>query len=266
MHKKYLKSLRFFSLYLMVVLLGISCASTSALKDDAYLASAQKNFDMGVELLDNERYEEAISYFEHVRGKFPYSQYSALSDLKIAECYFNQKKWIQAADSYDFFLRFHPRHAESEFATFRLGQSYMETLPSDFFLFPKSHTRDQKTTKDALNAFNTLLERFPTSKYRDETLKMKASIVEKLALHDMNIARFYQTRKRWPGALKRFESVAELYPESSSAPEALYLGAQIALNELGDKEKAKKLFAQLKEKYEKSSFAELAHKSDLADG
>lgn len=258
MHKKYLIQSIVLLMFGAAGLLSTGCASLSGAENkDSYLASAQKNFDAGVKLLADEHYEEAISYFDHVRSKFPYSQFAALSDLRIADAYFAQQKWTLSADSYDVFIKLHPRHPEAEFATYQLAKSYLAAVPSDFFLFPKSYTRDQKASKDALAAAEVLLERFPGSKYREEIGLIKAGILEKLALHDMKVASFYEARKRWLGACNRFERVVELYPQTSSAAEALYRSATIALTYLQDSEKAKQLFAKLKENYKDSSYAEL---------
>lgn len=242
----------------LVVLANAGCASTSGSgKKDNYLASAQKNFDAATKLLAEERYEDARSFFDHVRSKYPYSQYAALSDLRIADAYYGEKKWVQAADSYDFFLKFHPRHDDAEIATFRLAKSYIECLPSSFFLFPKNYTRDQKAAKDALAAVETLLERFPSTKLLQEATIMKADILEKLALREIHIARFYQSRDRWMGAFSRFETVVQRYPDTECAAEALYQAAKIAQTHLKDGEKARKLFVALKENYHNSSYAKL---------
>lgn len=237
------------------------CVTTSAeINKDGYLASAQKNFDAANKFFADERYDDAIAHFEHVRSKFPYSQFAALSDLRIADAYFIQQKWLLAAEAYDFFLKFHPSHQEAELATFRLAKSHSEAGPSTFFLFPKSYTRDQKTVKDCLLAIETLLERFPQSKFESEALKMKAEKLELLAMHDMRVAQFYSDRKKWQGALSRYEDVAQSYPGSSCAPEALYQSAKIALNYLNDSEKAKSHVDKLKAQYEKSSYTAAADK------
>lgn len=239
-------------------LLISGCSALNSNLNDAnvsYLETARKNFEAGEKALADKRYDEAVSYFEHVRSKFPYSHVAVLSDFKIGDVYFEEEKWLEAADAYSFFVRFHPRHEQVPNSKFRIAQSNFNAIPSDFFLFPKSFTRDQGSTTEALDAANDLIQNFPEHERFNEALQMKRELLSKLAARDMEIARFYARLKKWRGAMGRYERVASLYSSTEFAPEALYESEIIAREHLKLSQKATSLYEKLQERYPGSAFA-----------
>ncbi len=247
----------------LFVLSGIGCASTNSNLNGAnvsYLETAKQNFEAGEKALKKKEYDEAVTFFEHVRSKYPYSKYAALSDLRIADTYVAKDEWIEAADAYDFFIRFHPRHEDVAYAWFQIAKCHYESAPSDFFIKPPSYSKDQTPSKEAIKAIDHFIEQFPNDARVAQAKEMKAVLLKKLADQDMYVARFYAKRKQWRGASLRYGRVVEQYPDSESAVEALYESAKIASQYLGDKEKARTLFQQLVERHMDSSYVKDAKK------
>ena len=85
-----------------------SCASTPAVEMDfADVPSAEELYRQGLEHLAERRsflffhtrdYSEAIESFQDVIDNYPYSDYAVLSELKIADAYFEQEKIGRAHD------------------------------------------------------------------------------------------------------------------------------------------------------------------------
>src|SRR5260370_14421917 len=102
------------SLGLSAVLLPACAGGKASLREHkgSYLESVKLNFEAGEEMLQKQEFDKAIAYFQFVRSKYPFSKYAALSDLKIAETKYAQKKWLDAASAYEIFIRLHPRHEE----------------------------------------------------------------------------------------------------------------------------------------------------------
>ena len=240
-----------------------SCVSSKAsLREHkgSYLESVKLNFEAGEDLFKKQDYEKAIAYFQFVRSKYPFSQYVALSDLRIADVKYAQKKWLDAASAYEIFIRLHPRHEEVAFATFRLGSSYFYAIPGDFFLWPSSSSRDQSFTKEALSAIERFIYAFPESKHLEEANKMRAALFSKLAQSNLHIAAYYQRRNRHEAALARYLSVNNLYPESKEAALSLFKAARIAQHDLKEPERAAEIYNQIIEQKADSSFVEDARK------
>jgi outer membrane protein assembly factor BamD len=81
--------------------------------------------------------------------------------------------------------------------------------------------RDQKITKQALDAIQEVARRFPDSPYaRDARLRIDLAH-DHLAGKEMEIGRYYLRKQEWVAAINRFRHVIEEYQTTSHVPEAL---------------------------------------------
>lgn len=254
--------MRFFLIALFFLLAWQSgCSSTKAsLREHkgTYLESVKLNFEAGEEALKKEDFDKALAYFQFVRSKYPFSKYAALSDLRIADAKYMQKKWLDAASAYEVFIRLHPRHEELAYASYRLGESYFYALPSKFFLFPEPASRDQTYAKEASAALERFVLEFPTSEYVKDAREKLLVLYENLARHNLLVADYYRRRGRFDAAIARYLSVDDLYPDTKSAIEALYFAAMIAKNNLKDEERATQILNRLIEEKPDSEQAKKA--------
>jgi outer membrane protein assembly factor BamD len=254
-----------FLVFFSLALLPACVSNKKSLREHkgTYLESVKLNYEAGQDLLKKQEYDKAIAYFQFVRSKYPFSQYVALSDLRIADVKYAQKKWLDAASAYEIFIRLHPRHEETAYASFRLGSSYYHAIPSDFFLWPSSSSRDQSFTKEALSAIERFIYSFPDSEHQEEASRMRLLLFSKLAQANLQIAAYYQRRNRHEAAIARYLSVNELYPEAKESAQSLFEAALIAEKDLKDLERAKQIYGQIIEQKAESSFAKLAQKELL---
>lgn len=244
-----------------VLISGCSAMKSNLNTNVSYLETAKQNFELGDAALADGMFAEAISYFDYVKNKFPYTQYAALADLRIADTYFAEEKWVEAADAYNLFVRFHPRHERVPYGMYQIGRSYYESMPKNFFLFPSASSKDQKSAHEALAALSKYLEQFPDDAYAPEATQMRETIYEQLAENDFFVGRFYQKRKRWKAAAGRYERVANLYPSTTLAPEALYEMFMIYRSYLNDDAEARRVYDRLIDRYPDSEFTKKAKKA-----
>lgn len=224
----------------------------------SYLESVRLNFEAGEEALKKGEYDKAIGYFQFVRSKYPFSKYAALSDLKIADTKFVQKKWLDAASAYEVFIRLHPRHEEVGYASYRVGASYFHAVPSDFFLLPPSTSRDQSFTKEALAAIDRFIVQNPNSDLVPDAKAKQVLLFSYLAKHNQQIADYYERRGRYQAAVDRLLTVEELYPETKESIESLYVAAEILRNDLKDTETAIELYSRIVNDKKDSPYIEKA--------
>ncbi len=236
------------SLLLFLLLPWFSCVSGKKnLREHkgSYLESVKLNYDAGEEALKKEEYDKAISYFQFVRSKYPFSKYAALSDLRIADVKFLQKKWLDAASAYQVFIRLHPRHEDVGYASYRVGISYFHAVPTDFFLLPPSASRDQSFTKEALSAIEQFILQFPNSQYIPDAVEKRKLLFSYLAKHNEFIAAYYLRRGRYQAAVDRYLAIDELYPETKESEAALFLAGQILETKLKDVDKAIEVYSKI---------------------
>jgi outer membrane protein assembly factor BamD len=215
----------------------------------SYRETARQNYEAGDEAFKGERYNESIKFFEHVKNKYPYSKYAVLADLRVADAHFARERWIEAADAYRLFARFHPRHEKLGYALFRTALSHFNDIATDVVLFPPAHEMDQTAAKDAIRAFDSYLKRFPEGEFVDEANEKRIEARSGLAQHDLYAAEFYEKREKWRGAAWRYERVAAEFADTPLAPEALLKAGELYRVRLGENDAAKPLFQSLVDKF-----------------
>lgn len=163
-------------------------------------------------------YPKAVKLFQDIITHYPYSRFTPLAELRIADCKFAMKEWEEAALAYEDFIKFHPVHPEIAYATFRLGQChYRQRLK-----FP----RDQTETRAALTQFQILLTRWPSSPYAEQAAPFVQECMERLARHEMYIGDFYFHQKQYWASAMRYAEISQSYPEAGFTDRALFQEAQ----------------------------------------
>lgn len=219
-----------------LALASAGCASKRA-APTTYAESAQDAYEVALEDLESQNWEQAIAGFEQVRTKYPYSSYAALAELRIADAEFGRGRWLEAIDSYQAFVKFHPAHEQLDWAWFRIGESHYKAIPSGFFIFPSPSERDQTEVRAARTSLADFLARYPQSEHAPRARAALDEVVSLLARHELQVADFYASRERWTGAAWRYERVLRDFPGAGFDAEATF-GLANALREEGDTERA----------------------------
>lgn len=159
----------------------------------------------------DQNYMEATRLLEYVRTNFPYSQYSALAQLSLADMAFDREDWTAAATQYQDFVKSHPSHPRADYAAYRVGFAYFQDRPSDIFLLPPAYEKDQAPVRQALEALNRFVSAYPKSEYIAKGRAMISDCRELLAAHEGYVAEFYSKHERWRGAAQRYMTLADTY-------------------------------------------------------
>jgi outer membrane protein assembly factor BamD len=220
-------------------------------------AGAEELYRQAMEDLADGLYPEALAGFTDVKTKFPYSSYAPLADLRTADTHYERGKFIEAIDAYRQFLKLHPGHAEAPYAMFRVGESYFEQLPGEWWFLPPPAEKDQANTRLAIAAYRDMIERFPKSEHATTAGDKLEQCRRKLADHEMYVAQFYAKREKWLATAGRAEGLLRDYPGLGLDAEALWLAAHSRF-ELGELDRAKAHAQRLMTQYPDSSQAGLA--------
>ena len=236
-------------LALVAILCG--CADTGITQRPvSYGETARSNYEKGESELRDENFAEAIKYFTFVKSRFPFSRYATLAELRIADAYYAQEKFLEAADAYKLFTKFHPTHPRvlDGYAAYRVCEAYVKQIPSDWFIVPPSHEKDQSFTRDALRELSIFLRAHADSKYLPKVKKLYRRCVRKLADHELYVARFYLDRDKPKAAILRLETVLRRYPDAGVHPQVMLLLGKTYLG-LEQLDKARETFVALAKQY-----------------
>ncbi|HZF94936.1 MAG TPA: outer membrane protein assembly factor BamD [Allosphingosinicella sp.] len=163
--------------------------------------------------LDRGLYLQAAGLFDEVERQHPYSVWARRAQLMSAFSYYAANDHTKSVDSARRFLSIHPGNRDAPYALYLISLNYYEQI--------RDVTRDQATTRQAMDALNEVIRRYPQSRYAaDARLKMDL-VRDHLAGHEMEVGRFYQDRRQWLASVIRFRNVIDEYQQTSHVPEAL---------------------------------------------
>jgi outer membrane protein assembly factor BamD len=227
-------------------LLLSACATSDEGKPINFSLTAKQNYEKGLDELKAENYSEASRYFAYVKQKFPFSKYAALAELAAADTEFARGSYQEAIDAYKSFLRLHPKHEKVEegYVSFRIVEAHVKEMPDDWFLTPPSSEKDQSAVQDALREIDSLIYRFPNSKYFKPAREYRRGVMSRLIDHEVFVARFYLDRGHPKGAILRIKEALRRYPDSGRDAELLLTLGETQL-EMGQPATAKQTFLRV---------------------
>ena len=222
-----LKSLAFATLTALAI---TACSSSK----DVEHASEQELFTIGQSHLQNAEYSDATRYLQAVDTRFPGGTYSEQAQLNLIYVAYKTQDYTTALVTADRFLQQHSGSPYTDYVLYMaaltnmsMGDNYLQ----DLFGIDRS-TRETTSMKTAFSNFQTLVQHFPNSQYTPDALTRMAYIKDRLARHELEIAKFYAKRKAWVAVSNRVTDMLRLYPDTYATLEALPL-MQEAYHEMG---------------------------------
>lgn len=170
-------------------------------------------------------YEKAIEYFEKLQARFPYDKHAMQAQIETIYAYYKWDESASAIAAADRFIKQHPRHPSVDYVYYMRGLvNYDEgrTMLSDIALTDPA-TRDPKAMREAFHYFSKLVTRFPQSKYSEDARKRMLFTRNKLAEHELHVAKFYMDREAYVAASKRANYVIENFQKTPVVRDALLL-------------------------------------------
>jgi outer membrane protein assembly factor BamD len=164
-------------------------------------------------MINKGSYADAAKEYEQVDINHPYSQEARKAIVMAAYAYYKAGKYDDAISAADRYLTLHPGTAESDLAQNIIGMSYYVQV-----LDPR---RDQSTARKALNAYEQLLQRYPSSRYAAEAGNRVRILRDLLAASEMTVGRYYLRHNNYLAAINRFRVVVTDYQTTEQVEEAL---------------------------------------------
>ncbi len=190
-----------------------------------FYPTAQQNYEYGLTELKGSNWLVAIQFFEHVKKNFGFSKYATLAELGLADANLGREKYTEAIEGYKQFIKAHPSNERvtDGYAPFKICQCYMKEIPSDWLLAPPAYEKDQGPVVDAMRELETFMTDYHDSPHRAQAEKYLAQAIQRIADHELYVAKFYLDRNHPYAAIGRLEHLVREYPSSKREPETLLL-------------------------------------------
>ncbi|MBM9518405.1 outer membrane protein assembly factor BamD [Desulforhopalus vacuolatus] len=151
------------------------------------------------------KYFTAVSAFEEILDRYPFSREAVLAELKAADCYYFMDKYAQALSLYETFENNHPTNESIPYIMYQKGMcSYRQIDRVD---------RDPTGAEKAVASFRQLIKAFPNSTYTPAAKEKMTIAREFLAGHEFFVVKFYLRTEQYKQAEARLRYLIATYPE-----------------------------------------------------
>ncbi|MBX2886320.1 MAG: outer membrane protein assembly factor BamD [Granulosicoccus sp.] len=201
------------------------CATSS--EQSAEIDSAEGLYRAAKRALNQGDFLTAISTFESLGARYPFGTYTQQAQLDIAYAYLRQDEFDNAIAAADRFIKLYPRSENIDYAYYIKGVSHFSRGGSTMErVFPRDMAKvDQNWLRSAFAEFDTLLRRFPKSRYAEDALARMNFLKDEMARHELLTAQFYYERGAMIAVINRVTYLLERFNGSKHIPNALALMA-----------------------------------------
>ena len=214
--------------YILLIMTLSGCSSLGSFfeeKDPTVGLTASQLYAQGKEFLDAADFNNAIKLFEILEARYPFGKYSTQAMLDISYAYYASNQKDEAIIEINRFIRLYPNHPNVSYAYYLRALSNFDkdaNIISRFFGHDPSRY-DVTDLKNSFNDFTTVVNKFPDSKYADDSINRLRYIKNQIARNELYIAKYYDKRSANIATIERVKFMLENYGGTPSSEEGLVI-------------------------------------------
>jgi outer membrane protein assembly factor BamD len=175
---------------------------------------AEDLYNQGLAKLHGKDFEGAAKKFGELDKSYPSSEWARKGLLMTVFSNYEKPAYDDAVTAAQRYIGLYPNSPDTPYVYYLAGMSYYNQVPDVM--------RDQTAAEKSLQIFNELVTKFPKSEYVADAKYKMGVAKDQLAAKEMQVGRFYLTRKNYPAAINRFHDVLGKYQTTRHTEEALY--------------------------------------------
>ena len=197
-------------LYLILLLFLFTSCGTYEVSSE----STSNKIDYVKNLIEDEKYSRAIDELNYIMFNDPLSEYSALAQFYIGECYFYLNDFSQSIIEYNKYLT---RNDSIE----ELVKKSQFMLCKCYFNISLEYNKDQSDTYIAIEKLQYFIEKETMRDYIDDIEIMILDLRTKLAKKDFYTAKLYIKLEELDAAIIYYENIVNDYYDTEFVNSAL---------------------------------------------
>ncbi|QLB20362.1 outer membrane assembly protein BamD [Vespertiliibacter pulmonis] len=209
---------------ILLTSLAITACSNSN-KNEFEGIPAQELYSKGQNYLQDGDYNNAIRYLEAVDVRTKQTAYGEQVQLSVIYAQYKLGEYYKALDAAERFARSYPSSSSMDYVFYLAGLSNARLadnwIQNKFRINPAGRAVDN--VRNAYGNFQTLIQHYPQSQYVQDAQNWMVYMKNRLANHELDIAKFYMKRDAYVAVINRIEEMLRIYPDSEAAYKALPL-------------------------------------------
>ncbi len=199
------------------------CGLLPDVKDETAGWTAEKLYGNAHDAMLEGNYTRAVKLFETIESRYPYGRYAQQAILEGAYANWRSSEQAAATAACDRFIRTYPNHPNVDYAYYLKGLVFFR---EDQGLFGYVYEldlaeRDPKQMRDSFAAFKELTQKFPESRYAEDSLARMRYLTNALGVYEVNVAQYYFNRGAFVAAASRAQAALVNFPNTRSNERAL---------------------------------------------
>ncbi|MES1993474.1 MAG: outer membrane protein assembly factor BamD [Pseudomonadota bacterium] len=178
--------------------------------------------------LEDESFDPAIKRYNALESRYPFGAYAQQAEIELIYAYYRQKEWEMGISTAQRFLREYPSHPQADYVVYMQGRINFERsiglVESSLrwkWLDIDGAERDTQYARGAFTAFSNLLSRYPNSPYAADARQRMLFLKDRVARHDLAVARYYLARGTYVAAANRAQDILTEFSGTDSVVPAL---------------------------------------------
>ena len=187
--------------------------------------SVDKIYNSARDEMTSKDYKRASELLEATIAQYPFSAESVQAQLELPYVFWKDDERAKALAAADRFIALNGSHPKIDYVyylkgliNFNQNVSYLATLTGE-----KLNDRDPKAAKESFQAFKTLTEKFPNSRYSKDARERMVYLVNTMAQHEVGVAQYYLERDAYLAAINRSQEVLRNFSATPATEDALII-------------------------------------------
>ena len=250
------KAVRISAIAIVSVSLLAGCSIFGNKKDKNEFAgwSVERMYTVARDNLNSKDYTRAAELLEATTTQYPFSAQAVQAQLELPYAYWKDEERGKAVAAADRFIALNGSHPKVDYVYYIKGMinynqnvSYLATLTGQGL-----SDRDPKAAVESFNAFKTLTEKYPNSRYAKDARLRMVSLVNNMSAHEAGVAVYYYERGAYLAAINRSQDLLKTYDGTPATEDAL-ITMYHSYEQLGMTEQANDALTVLKKNYPDST-------------
>lgn len=185
--------------------------------------SASKLYSDAQKALSKEQYTTAIKELEALDTMYPFNDYAEQAQLDLIYAYYKKDDFPSTAATAERFIHLYPRAKRVDYAYYMKAlANFQQTRGALANLISMDDSfRDPGTQSQAYSDFATLVQKFPESRYKTNSVQRMIYLRNMFAMRELNAANYFYSRKMYVAAIERSSYLIKTYPQAPSNQAAL---------------------------------------------
>ncbi|MGL4768358.1 MAG: outer membrane protein assembly factor BamD [Formosimonas sp.] len=168
-------------------------------------------------------YSRSAKLLEATIAQYPFSAQAVQAQLELPYVLWKDDERAKALAAADRFIALNASHPQVDYVyylkgliNFNQNVSYLATITGEGL-----NARDPKAAKLSFEAFKTLTEKFPNSRYSKDARNRMAYLVNTMAQQEVAVAQYYLERDAYVAAINRSQEVLRNFSATPATEDAL---------------------------------------------